>query len=99
MTIGSSSRVKNEVRDSIEQGFDAMHRVADTVTFPFAAVDGEGYGYPPAAPPPPGGPGPHQPPLQFQPSNPPISNGYHHGQKYVLVIQGPDPPKYISSLP
>ncbi|XVE82251.1 hypothetical protein DITRI_Ditri15bG0133100 [Diplodiscus trichospermus] len=44
MTIGSSHQVKNQVRDSIEQGFDTMHRVADTVTFPLAAVDGAIHG-------------------------------------------------------
>ncbi|WRX22496.1 hypothetical protein QQP08_014983 [Theobroma cacao] len=44
MTIDSSARVKNQVRDSIEHGFDGMHRVADAVTFPLAAVDGAIHG-------------------------------------------------------
>ncbi|XVE82252.1 hypothetical protein DITRI_Ditri15bG0133200 [Diplodiscus trichospermus] len=44
MTIGSGTNVRNQVRDGIEQGFDAMHRVADAVTFPLAAVDGAFHG-------------------------------------------------------
>ena len=44
MTIGSSAHVKNQVRGSIEHGFDTMHRVADNVTFPLAAVDGAIHG-------------------------------------------------------
>ncbi|KAL6293012.1 hypothetical protein ACE6H2_001154 [Prunus campanulata] len=40
----TSHQVKNQVRDSFEQGFDSLHRVADVVTFPLAPLDGAIHG-------------------------------------------------------
>ncbi|KAI5349272.1 PREDICTED: heterogeneous nuclear ribonucleo [Prunus dulcis] len=40
----TSHEVKNQVRDSFEQGFDSLHSVADVVTFPLAPLDGAIHG-------------------------------------------------------
>lgn len=40
----TSTQVKNQVRDTVEQGFDTLHRVADVVTFPLAPLDGAIHG-------------------------------------------------------
>ncbi|ONI28070.1 hypothetical protein PRUPE_1G121000 [Prunus persica] len=40
----TSHQVKNQVRDTVEEGFDNLHRVADVVTFPLAPLDGAIHG-------------------------------------------------------
>ncbi|KAK9928246.1 hypothetical protein M0R45_025392 [Rubus argutus] len=40
----TSKEVKNKVRDSVERGFDKLHRITDTVAFGLAPIDGAIHG-------------------------------------------------------
>ncbi|KAK9928248.1 hypothetical protein M0R45_025394 [Rubus argutus] len=40
----TSKEVKDKVRDSVERGFDKLHRITDTVTFGLAPLDGAIHG-------------------------------------------------------
>ncbi|KAF3455665.1 hypothetical protein FNV43_RR00305 [Rhamnella rubrinervis] len=40
----TSTQVKNQVRNNVEQGFNSLHKLADAATFPLARLDGASHG-------------------------------------------------------
>ncbi|KAH7513461.1 hypothetical protein FEM48_Zijuj12G0202300 [Ziziphus jujuba var. spinosa] len=84
----TSKQVKNQVRDSVERGFDSLHRIADVVTFPLAPLDGAIHGTARGI-------------LNWLTDNHPEdrSNGHNHNNDHSNGPPPPGPPQYPPQPP